>query len=75
MAETPPSPARGQELDTLRAAGRARRTSKACGLLFYRLITQAVRTSHVDTDALFRATGRGRRRWANPDHNRQGVVE
>src|SRR6266545_8215001 len=38
-----------------------RRTSKARGLLFYRLITQAVRTAHVDTDALFRATGRGRR--------------
>ncbi len=70
MAETPPSPARGQELDTLRAAGLARRTSKV-----YRLITQAVRTSHVDTDALFRATGRGRHRRANPDHNRQGVVE
>src|SRR5437773_8770867 len=38
-----------------------RRTSKARGLLFYRLVTQAVRTAHVDTDALFRATGRGRR--------------
>ena len=38
-----------------------RRTSKARGLLFYRLITQAVRTPHVDTDRLFRATGRGRR--------------
>jgi len=37
-----------------------RRTSKARGLLFYRLLTQAVRTPHVDTDALFRATGRGR---------------
>jgi len=37
-----------------------RRTSKARGLLFYRLVTQAVRTAHVDTDALFRATGRGR---------------
>lgn len=39
-----------------------RRTSKARGLLFYRLLTQAVRTAHVDTDALFQATGRGRRR-------------
>jgi len=47
-----------------------RRTSKARGLLFYRLVTQAVRTPHVDTDALFRATGRGRR---SPDPaNHQG---
>ena len=30
-----------------------RRTSKARGLLFYRLITQAVQTSHLDTDELF----------------------
>jgi transposase-like protein len=45
-----------------------RRTSKARGLLFYRLITQAVRTSHVDTDALFRATGRGRRRRREVSH-------
>lgn len=37
-----------------------RRLSRARGLLFYRLITQAVRSAHVDTDALFRATGRGR---------------
>jgi transposase-like protein len=46
-----------------------RRTSKARGLLFYRLVTQAVRTPHVDTDRLFRATGRGRRsrREANRD--------
>ena len=67
MAETPPSPARGQELDTLRAAGLARRTPKV-----YRLITQAVRTSHVDTDALFRATGRSRRRRANPTTTGRG---
>jgi transposase-like protein len=46
-----------------------RRTSKARGLLFYRLITQAVRTSHLDTDALFRATGRGRPRRVTPNHN------
>ena len=46
-----------------------RRTSKARGLLFYRLITQAVRTSHLDTDALFRATGRGRPRRVTPGHN------
>src|SRR6266545_1499333 len=43
-----------------------RRTSKARGLLFYRLVMQAVRTSHLGTNALFRSTGRGRR----PDHNR-----
>ena len=47
-----------------------RRTSKARGLLFYRLITQAVRSAHVTTDALFRATGRGRRRRPKPGHNR-----
>ncbi len=46
-----------------------RRPSKARGLLFYRLITQAVRTSHVHTDALFRGTGRGRPRRATPDHS------
>jgi transposase-like protein len=39
-----------------------RRTSKARGLLFYRLIEQAVRTDHVETDSLFLDTGRGRRR-------------
>jgi len=37
-----------------------RRTSKARGLLFYRLVTQAARAPHVGTDTLFRATGRGR---------------
>jgi transposase-like protein len=30
-----------------------RRSSKARGLLFYRLVTQALRTSHLDTDELF----------------------
>jgi transposase-like protein len=44
-----------------------RRTSKARGLLFYRLITQAVHSTHVSTDALFRATGRGRARRAPRD--------
>lgn len=39
-----------------------RRTSKARGLLFYRLLTQAVRVEHVATDALFLHTGRGRPR-------------
>ncbi len=39
-----------------------RRTSKARGLLFYRLLSQAVRCPHVHTDALGRGTGRGRRR-------------
>jgi len=45
-----------------------RRTSQARGLLFYRLITQAAHSSHVSTDALFRATGRGpaRRRPLDP---------
>ncbi len=33
-----------------------RRTSKARGLLFYRLVTQAARTPHVGTHTLFRAT-------------------
>jgi hypothetical protein len=46
-----------------------RRTSKARGLLFYRLVTQAVRTPHIDTDALFRATGRGRRSRRGANHN------
>jgi transposase-like protein len=39
-----------------------RRTARARGLLFYRLLEQAVRTAHVETDSLFLATGRGRRR-------------
>ena len=47
-----------------------RRTSKARGLLFYRLVTQALRSPHVDTDALFRATGRGRRRPVGDVHYR-----
>ena len=47
-----------------------RRTSKARGLLFYRLVTQAVRTPHVDTDTLFRATGRGRRSRGEANHER-----
>ncbi len=46
-----------------------RRTSKARGLLFYRLVSQAVRTPHVDTDALFRATGRGRRSRRGAKHD------
>lgn len=37
-----------------------RRTSRARGLLFYRLLDQAVRTEPVTTAALFRGTGRGR---------------
>jgi len=45
-----------------------RRTSKARGLLFYRLLAQAVRTAHTETDALFLDTGRGRRRRTK--HNR-----
>ena len=52
-----------------------RRTSKARGLLFYRLVTQAVRTPHVDTDTLFRATGRGRRSRSEANHDRWGSEE
>jgi transposase-like protein len=52
-----------------------RRTSKARGLLFYRLLTQAVRTAHVDTDELSRATGRGRRPRLDADHQGSGSVE
>lgn len=52
-----------------------RRTSKARGLLFYRLVAQAVRTPHIDTDALFRATGRGRRPRDKANHHRQGMEE
>jgi len=47
-----------------------RRTAKARGLLFYSLVSQAVRTPHVDTDDLFRATGRGRRPRAGAKHKR-----
>jgi transposase-like protein len=43
-----------------------RRASKARGLLFYRLLSQAVRTPHVHTDALGQGTGRGRRRRRKP---------
>lgn len=42
-----------------------RRTSRSRGLLFYRLLEQAVRTEHIETDALFRSTGRGRPRRAH----------
>ena len=38
-----------------------RRSSRSRGLLFYRLMEQAVRTGHTTTHALFMATGRGRR--------------
>ena len=41
-----------------------RRTSKARGLLFYRLLENAVQLAPVSTDALFRGTGRGRRKRA-----------
>lgn len=45
-----------------------RRTSRARGLLFYRLVSQAVRTPHVKTGALFLGTGRGRRPSGARDH-------
>jgi transposase-like protein len=38
-----------------------RRTSRSRGLLFYRLLEQAVQTAHTPTHALFMATGRGLR--------------
>ncbi len=38
-----------------------RRTSRARGLLFYRLLSQAVQTEPTATHALFKNTGRGRR--------------
>jgi transposase-like protein len=46
-----------------------RRTSKVRGLLFYRLVSQAVRSPHVNTDALFQATGRGRRLPREANHH------
>jgi transposase-like protein len=39
-----------------------RRTSKARGMLFYRLVEQAVLVGHVSTRQLFKITGRGVRR-------------
>jgi transposase-like protein len=39
-----------------------RRTSRARGLLFYRLVEQAVQIDHVSTKQLFKKTGRGPRR-------------
>lgn len=47
-----------------------RRTSSARGLLFYRLVSQAVHTPHVKTDALFQGTGRGHRPRAGGKHKR-----
>jgi len=52
-----------------------RRTSKARGLLFYRLVTQAARAPHVGTDTLFRATGRGRPSRGEVNHDRWGPEE
>lgn len=37
-----------------------RRTSASPGLLFHRLLTQAVQAPHITTDAMFLGTGRGR---------------
>ncbi len=39
-----------------------RRSSHSRGLLFYRLLEQAVQTQHTTNRGLFRGTGRGRRR-------------
>lgn len=38
-----------------------RREAARRGLLFYRLLEQAMQTSHTTTDELFLGTGRGRR--------------
>jgi transposase-like protein len=38
-----------------------RRTSRSRGLLFYRLVSQAVQTEHTSTHLLFKQTGRGLR--------------
>jgi transposase-like protein len=46
-----------------------RRTSKVRGLLFYRLVSQAVRSPHVNADSLFQATGRGRRPAPEANHH------
>jgi transposase-like protein len=43
-----------------------RRTSRSRGLLFYRLIEQAVQTSHTPTSALSKDTRRGPRRKSPP---------
>lgn len=48
-----------------------RRTSRSRGLLFYRLLEQSVRTEHIDTDALFRGTGRGRSRFGRGRQKRR----
>lgn len=47
-----------------------RRTSTTRGLLFYRLVSQAVHTPHVVTDALSQGTGRGRHPRAGVKHKR-----
>ncbi len=39
-----------------------RRSSTSRGVLFYRLLEQAVQTDHTPTHALFKGTGRGVRR-------------
>lgn len=38
-----------------------RRGANHRGLLFYRLLEQAMQTEHTTTDALFQGTGRGQR--------------
>ena len=47
-----------------------RRTSKARGLLFYRLVTQAVHAAHIDTDALFRPRRRLQHYPVDTHHHR-----
>lgn len=43
-----------------------RRTSKSRGLLFYRLLQQAIQTAHISAQSLSRSTRRGPRKGAPP---------
>ena len=50
-----------------------RRTSRARGLLFYRLLDRAVRTAPATTASLFRGTNRGKRSLTGANHKMLGV--
>ncbi|MFP4068356.1 MAG: IS1595 family transposase [Spirochaetaceae bacterium] len=50
-----------------------RRASRYRGLLFYRLIEQAVAVDHTPTKALYKGTGRGQRSTAGSASARSGV--
>ena len=49
-----------------------RRTSRARGLLFYRLLDRAVRTAPATTASLFRGTNRGKRSLTGANHKMLG---